>query len=249
MIDRPETTRRTTWGRFLSRRAVFILLASAAFAGISNGQQQALGSLNSAGDTFVDAMPVPAESTIFPGDVVRTGGNGNGTFTLTGKGSLKLAPQTQVKFAGDPRFLAELQSGRVVMDSFGGTTDLTVRAGNFVVSPLIGPEKSSSRIEEGSDGSFTIVCLDGSISVIPLEGATGRVLQANQMLTISSAGELGLVQQATATAATQPSPVPHAQKSRKGWIILGAAGAGGAIVAAAAASHGGNNQAVSPSSP
>lgn len=252
VVHTPETVTRTGFTAALPVRALCIVFLISAFACISNGQ--ALGSLSSAGGVFVGSMPAPAESTVFPGDVVRTGDNGNATFTLSGKGSLKLAPRSQVTFSEDPRFLAQLQSGTVVMDSFGGTTDVTLRAGNFVVSPLIGADKSSSRIEAVPDGSFTVACLDGSISLIPLEGATGRVLQANQMLTISSTGELGPIQAATAATPTptaQPTPATttNVQKSHKGWIILGAAGAGGAIVAAVAASHGGNNGAVSPSSP
>ena len=256
VIHAPETVRRANCTGVLSLRMLSIVFLMVAFAGISRGQ--ALGSLSSAGDVFVGSMPAPAESTIFPGDVVRTGDNGSATFTLSGKGSIKLAPGSQVAFSGDPRFLAELQSGTVVMDSFGGTTDITLRAGNFVVSPLIGADKSSSRIEKAQEGSFTISCLDGSISLIPLQGATGSVLHANQVLTISSAGELGLIQEANA-APNQPPPAttsnpgpatPNAQKSHKGWIILGVAG-GGAVagIAAAAAGHGGSNEAVSPSSP
>lgn len=226
---------------------------------VANGskpqQQEALGSLSSAGDVFVNAMPALSETTIFPKDVVRTGDNGNATFTLSGKGFFKLSPRSQLAFDGDPQYLAELQSGTVVTDSFGGTTDITLRAGNFVVSPVIATEKSASRIEKAADGSFTLYCLDGSISLIPLQGATGRVLQANQFITISTQNELGPIQE---TAVAQPpggSPpsngqIPAAQKSHKGWIILGIAGAGAAAgIAAAAASHGGNSQAVSPSSP
>lgn len=257
VIHAPETVRRANCTGVLSLRMLSILFLTVVFAGVSSAQ--ALGSLSSTGEVFVGSMPAPAESTIFPGDVVRTGENGNATFTLSGKGSIKLAPGSQVVFSGDPRFLAELQSGMVVMDSFGGTTDITLRAGNFVVSPLIGADKSSSKIEKAQEGSFTISCLDGSISLIPLQGATGSVLHANQVLTISSAGELGLIQEANAPAAPNapaaqpPSPgptTPSAQKSHKGWIILAVAG-GGAVagIAAAAAGHGGNNEAVSPSSP
>lgn len=266
VIHAPETVRRANCTGVLSLRMLSIIFLVAAFAGVSSGQ--ALGSLSSAGDVFVGSMPAPAESTIFPGDVVRTGDNGNATFTLNGKGSIKLASGSQVVFSGDPRFLAELQSGTVVMDSFGGTTDITLRAGSFVVSPLIGADKTSSKIEKAQEGSFTITCLDGSISLIPVQGATGSVLHANQVLMISPTGELGLIQQANANSnattnapAAEPPPPPatpgptsNTQKSHKGWIILGVAG-GGAVagIAAAAAGHGGKGEEgttpVSPSSP
>jgi len=240
--------------RILGPLLVIAMVAS----GAKPQQQEALGSLSSAGDVFVNAMPAPSEATIFPKDVVRTGDNGNATFTLSGKGFLKLSPNSQLAFEGDPRYLAELQSGTVVMDSFGGTTDITLRTGNFVVSPVVATEKSASRIEKAAGGSFTLYCLDGSISLIPLQGATGRVLQANQFVTISSDGNLGLVQEVSAAqppAALSPSSgqAPTVQKSHKGLIILGIAGAGAAVgIGAAAASHGGssgNSQAVSPSSP
>jgi hypothetical protein len=220
-------------------------------------QRQSLGSLSASGDVSVNGSPAPAESTIFSGDTLVTGNAGTAIFTISGKGSFKLSPLSQLVFAANPQYLAELQSGTVVMDSFAGSTDVTLRAGNFVVGPVIQTEKSASRIERAGDGSFAVYCLEGSVGLIPLQGATGRVLQANQSIAISPQGDLVLIPEApaplppTAPSSNTPQPSPTAQKnSHKGWIILGAAGGGAAgIAAAAAAGHGGSRTPVSPSSP
>ena len=236
---------------------VFLLIL---IAGGAMAQETPLGSLTSVGDVFINALPAPPDTTAFAGDVVRVGDSGSSTFTLSGKGSIKLSPGSQVLLANDPRYLAELQSGTVVIDSFAGATNVTLRAGSFIVGPVVTAEKSASRVERMADGSFNVTCLDGSIGLIPLQGATGRVLQANQSLAISSTGELGAIQQVPAAPSAAAAPAstpstganpPAVQNNHKGWIILGVVGAGAVVgIAAAAAGHGGgNNQAVSPSTP
>lgn len=245
--------------KILATKPLLLPVLLLLIAGGAVAQETPLGSLTSVGDVFINALPAPPDTTVFARDVIRVGDSGSSTFTLSGKGSIKLSPGSQVVLANDPRYLAELQAGTVVIDSFAGATNVTLRAGSFIVGPVVTSEKSASRVERMADGSFNVSCLDGSIGLIPLQGATGRVLQTNQSVAISSSGELGAIQEASPAAPpatappTSPSPTsqpPAVQNSHKGWIILGVV-AGGAVagIAAAAAGHGGNNQAVSPSTP
>ena len=219
--------------------AVLLMLypVAASTSGPSRQAREPLGALATVGTVYVNGAPAPSVLTIFAGDTVLTGDNGSATFTMTGKGSLKLSTQTHVTFTGDARFLAELTSGTVIMTSFAQATDVTLRAGNYVIAPVIQTEQSSSRIDKTATGSFAVSCLDGSVGVIPLEGSNGRVLAVGQSLEISPQGELGATQEASAPPATTTS-VQKSSNSHTGYIILGVAGAAGAVgVVVALAGH------------
>jgi len=229
--------------------------------GVLMAQTAPLGSMTSTGDVMINALPAPPDITVFPGDMVRTGATGNAAVTISGKGSMRLAPDSQVTLVSDARYLADLQSGAIVLDSFAGATNLTIRAGTFVVGSANAGATSAFQIVKMADGSFAVSCLNGNISLVPLQGTTGRVLQSNQSVNISSTGELGAMYQTTASQVVKPAtsnpstspstpPTATAAKSHKGLIILGVAGGGAAAgIAAAAAGHGGNSQPVSPSAP
>ena len=206
----------------------------------SQEARQPLGSLSAVGEVYVNDSPAPAEGTIFSGDALRTGANGMASFTPSGKGSLKISPGSQLVFAGTPQYLAELKSGIVVMSSLSGAAGVNLRAGNFVVAAVTEGEQATSRVESAPDGSFVVNCLEGSVGVLPLEGANGLFLQVGQSVNISPQGELSAAKQpaAPSTAAEKPSTPPvagaQAKKSHTGWIILalvggGAAGAGAAL--------------------
>jgi hypothetical protein len=220
---------------------------------------QIIGSMSSAGSVSVNGAPVPADATIFAGDTVKTNETGTAVFSISGKGSLKLAPNSEISFQPDPRYSGELTAGTMVMNSFGGTTDISVRAGNYVVAPVIQAQQSASKIARHADGSFTIACLDGSVGLIPLEGTTGRVLQAGESINVLSSGQLDQapVPQApetpAAAAATTPaaqSPAVHGSSSKKNeYILLGLAGAAAVGIAAKLAGAGHGNSSVSPSAP
>ena len=234
----------------LHAAATLVLVLSSGLASAraaSRAQEhQPLGSLSTIGDVSVNGTPAPAEVTIFAGDTVLTGASGTATFTMSGKGSFKISQQTQIVFTGDPRFLAELVSGTVVMDSFAGSTDVTLKAGGFVVAPVIQIEASAARVDKTTSGSFAVACLDGSVGVIPLQGANGRVLSVGQSLQISAEGALGQTEEAANPPSTVTPVQKQAKNSHTGWIILGVAGAGAAGAAAALAGHG-HSQSVSPS--
>ncbi len=213
----------------------------------------ALGSLSTFGEVFVNGATAPLDSTIFSGDIIRTGGAGSATFTLSGKGSLKITPNTQVVFTGAPQYVGELKAGSVVMSSLSGATGITLRTGNSVVVAVTEGEQSTSNIDMAADGSFFVSCLDGSVGVIPLQGANGIFIQAGQSVSISPQGDLSTEKRPTsAPAAPAPTtttpPAAQAKKSNTRWILLGVAGAGAAAgVTAALASHG--SSPVSPSAP
>jgi hypothetical protein len=238
-------------------------------SGAKQGQgSQALGSLTARGTVTVNGMPASNDTTVFVGDTIRTSEDGTVTFSINGKGSFRLASSSEMSFQPDPRYTGELKSGIVVMNSFGGATDISVRAGNYVVAPVIQAQQSSSRIERHVDGSFAIACLDGSVGLIPLEGSTGRVLQAGESANILTSGQLEAVltpPKATTPAEsastntpgaptapdTQPPPPPvHGSSSKKNeYILLGVAAAAAIGVAVGVAGAGHGSPSVSPSTP
>jgi hypothetical protein len=222
-------------------------------------QREPLGSLSIVGEARVNDSQPPAESTIFSGDTLRTASNGTATFATSGKGSLKIFPDSQVDFPGNPQYTADLKSGMAVMSSQSGSTGISVRAGNSVVVAVTAGEQSTSKIEAAADGSFLISCLDGSVGVIPLNGANGIFIEAGQFVRISPTGELAAVEKPPAPSAppsgppaapppSAPTTPTTAQKnSHIGWILLAVAGGVGAAAAAAKAGGGGGATPVSPS--
>jgi ferric-dicitrate binding protein FerR (iron transport regulator) len=220
---------------------------------------QSIGSISSIGSVSINGRPAPADATIFPSDIVTTGETGSATFSISGKGSLKLAPHSEMSFAPDPRYSAELRAGTVVMNSFGGATDISVRAGAFVIAPVIQAQHSASKIERRADGSFTISCLDGSVGLIPLEGATGRVLQSGQSATLLPSGQLDQVPPGAEPRAETPIPTGppaapppatvHGSSKKNEYILLGLAGGAAAVIAGALAGRGHGSSSVSPSTP
>ena len=246
---------------------IFVLTLSALCAVSSEGRApaartqapQSIGSISSTGSVSINGVPAPADATIFSGDTVRTSETGTAAISISGKGAIKLAPNTEMSFAPDPRYTGELRTGMVVMNSFGGTTDISVRAGAYVVAPVIQALQSASKIERQADGSFTISCLDGSVGLIPLEGATGRVLQSGQSVKLLPSGQFEQVPKGAEAPATAPPETPspstpapppvHANSNKNAYILLGLAGGGAAIIAAAVAGHGHGSSSVSPSTP
>jgi len=227
---------------------LFTALATARPA-LGAQEKQPLGSLSSVGQVYVSNAVVPAESTIFTGDMLRTDDTATATFTMSGKGSFEIASRSQLVFAGSQQYVAELKSGTVVMSSMSGASGISLRTGNFVVVGVTQTEQSTAKIDSATDGSFLVTCSEGSIGIIPLEGPpNGVFLQAGQSVTISSQGELSAP---TATVASNvpatPTTSQTAKKSHTGWIILGVAAAGGVGAAVALAGH--KSSTVSPSIP
>src|SRR6202048_1555394 len=169
-------------------------------------QNQALGSMTTVGPVYINGVPAPADLTIFPGDTLKTGDMGSAAFSISGKGSFKILSNSEMVFPPDPRYSAELKAGSVVMNSFNGATDISLRVGNYVVAPVIQAQQSTSQVVRHADGSFTVTCLEGSVGMIPLEGATGRVLQSGESVNILPSGELDIAKVPGAAATQTPTP-------------------------------------------
>ena len=80
---------------------------------------------------------------------------GSAAFSISGKGSFKILSNSEMVFPPDPRYSAELKAGSVVMNSFNGATDISLRVGNYVVAPVIEAQQSTSQVVRHADGSFT----------------------------------------------------------------------------------------------
>jgi hypothetical protein len=238
-------------------------------------QNQALGSMTTVGSVFINGVPAPADLTIFPGDTLKTGDLGSAAFSVNGKGSFKILSNSEVVFPPDPRYSAELKAGSVVMNSFNGATDVSLRVGNYVVAPVIESQQSTSQVVQHADGSFAVTCLEGSVGLIPLEGATGRVLQSRESVNILPSGELDIAkateiaptktpaiaptpetrpspaEQASTTQPPPEAPVPpvqHKDKTKQ-YILIGVIAGGAVGIAAGVAGAGHGHASVSPSTP
>lgn len=247
--DYPEDKMRNRASRFslqwLSLLVVFSLVfPSVGMAGARSQEHQPLGSLSSVGEVYVNNSPAPADSTIFSGDTVRTGAAGTATFTSSAQGTFQISAQSQVAFNGGDQYVAELQSGMVVMSSMRGPQGLNLRLGSFTAVGVTDGEQSTSKIEKAADGTFAVTCLDGSVILVPTAGTNGLLMQAGQTVSISGQGQLSAVKEVA-----PPNPAPGTVQQKKNytlWIIIGAAGAGAAGIGLAL---GGKHSSTPPVSP
>jgi hypothetical protein len=205
-------------------------------------QEQAkepLGSLTGVGEVYVNENPAPGESTIFSGDRVRTGESGAASFVMSGKGTLKIAPQSQVVFSGDYQFTAELETGTLVLNTITGPNGLSLRIGNYVVVAYSRRQSATLQVMRAPNGAVTVSCVDGTAGVLTLEGKVGQYLQAGQSMTVSASSFLS----------PYSSPTKGAGESTHSrWLLVGLAGAG-AAAALAFLTHGNAGQSISPSAP
>jgi hypothetical protein len=262
----PEDEKRTKLPGFIPRllstiAIAFLLMAAAAQARTGSQEKQPLGSLSSVGQVYVNNALAPADTTIFTGDVIRTGPSASATFTSSAEGTYQILPGSQLAFNGGDQYVAELQAGTVVLSSRRGPQGLNVRIGSYTAVGVTEGEQSTSKIEKAADGSFTVTCLDGSVILVPTaEGSSGLLIQAGQMVNISARGKLSAVKDAAPGAAPAsasapgetppPAPAPTSTQSNNNytkWIIIALAGAGGAGAAIALGSHKSNS--VSPATP
>ena len=202
-------------------------------------QKESLGSLSRVGEVSLNDSPAPVESTIFAGDRLRTGETGMATFAVSGKGTLKILPGSEVVFPGLYQFTVEFKSGTAVLNSIGGPPGLTMRVENFVLVPSFREQSATTKVERGADGSLLVSCLAGSVGVLTLDARSGQFLQTGQSLSIS-AGRL--------ISSAPPAANPAVTVVHSGWLYLGLAG-GAAAAAAAGLSRGGGKQSISPSQP
>lgn len=221
--------------------ALLLVLATPACTPASQQEQskESLPSLTSLGEVYVNDSPTPVMSTPSLGAKIRTGESGEATLAVTGKGTLKIKPLSQIVVSGNDQYAAELEKGTVLVNSVPGSDGLILRVGNYVVVSTVRSLTTASRVTRAEDGSFQVYCLDGKVGVLTLEGKSGQLLQVGQSLTISAKSEL---------VASAPPAKPKGN-SHTLWIILGLAGAGAAGAAAALAHGGGGNHPVTLSAP
>src|SRR2546430_6846781 len=179
----PRAVTKQMWNRFAALAPWQILAAllllfptlSCAQAAPQAKEREPLGSLTNIGEVYVNDSPAPVEITIFSGDRVRVGVNGSATFNMSGKGSLKLSPRSQVLFAGKYEYTAELEAGAVVMNSISGPNRLTLRVGNDVLVPSTKEHLALASADRAPDGPYLVTCSDGAIGVLSLLGTAGAV--------------------------------------------------------------------------
>ena len=234
-------------GRLIAALCLFDVLLGLSTSGYAHAARQeqpreALGSMSSVGEVIVNDSPAPVESTIFSGDRVRTGENGTATFTVSGKGTLKIFPRSELVFPGTYQFTAELKTGSVVLSSISGPGRIILRAGNYVLLSSFRQQSATTKVEGTANGSFLISCLDGSVGILTIDAKSGQFLQAGQSLTISG----GAVLSSASGAPNSPSATGH--NFHSSWLYLGLGGGAAAAVAAGLA-RGGGKQSVSPSAP
>jgi len=201
--------------------------------------REPLGSLTGVGEVYLNDSPATGESTIFSGDRIRTAETGAATFSMGGKGTLKISPRSQVLFSGNYQFTADLEAGTIVLNTITGPNGLTLRIGNYVVVSYSRKQAATLKVTRTPDGSVQVSCLDGTAGVLTLEGQVGQFLQAGQSMNVSASSSL----------APYSSPTSKSGANvHTGWLLLGVAGAG-AAAASALLIHGGAAQSISPSGP
>ena len=216
-------------------------------------QRETVGNLRSTGEVFVNGSKVPAESVVFSGDLVRTGADGSAAIEVTGKGLLRLSPQTEISLAGSKGYFATLRQGTVNIHSLADVRDFEIRTGSVVVAPDAAADDTAD-VETKADGSSRVTCNLGSIGVIPLEGAKATFLQPGQEADVSPDGTIAMKTLAKKPGAG-PQPASSASSAVKGgghglWIALGVGGGAAAGIAAAVAAHGSSSSSsTSPSAP
>ncbi len=208
---------------------------------------QALGALRATGDVTVNGAGVSAEQTLFAGDTLKTGPGGSAGVTLTGRGVLVAAAQTEISFAAAPRYFASLRSGTLTMRYLSGARNAQIEVSNFIVLPP-GDSEGAAEVTRAADGSARVTSLAGSIGVLGLESEVSAFLRPGQTAEISAQGKLV----AGAPPVTQPpgpAPAPTAGGGGRTALILVAVAGGGAAAALAALGKKKGGQAVSPSAP
>ena len=209
-------------------------------------QRTPVGALQVTGPVLVSGTPTTAETTVFVGDVIRTGADGAARITVAGSGTLILSGQTELALSGAPRYLATLRGGVLGIYSLTGARNFQVRVGNYLVVPA--PDApATAEVRLAADGSAQITCQSGSVGVIALEGEEVLFLRPGQTARITAAGTLAPPE---APAPTQPPPPgPRAGGGVNKGVVIAIVVGGGAAGAALALSRKKEAAPISPSVP
>ena len=186
-------------------------------------EKQPLGSLSSVGQVYVSNSVVPAESTIFTGDTLRTNDLATATFTISGKGSYEIASRSQLVFTGSQQYVAELKSGTVVMSSVSGPSGINLRMREILLSWRL-PKESNPlrrlRVLQTDRSSSPLT--EGSVGIVPLEGPpNGVFLQTGQSVTHFPTGRVVCPNERRFTQQRAPSAVSDGKEKPHGLDYSG----------------------------
>lgn len=213
-------------------------------------ERKAAGRLVPSGEVFVNDLPVTVETTVYPGDVVRTGAGGAGRVEVAGRGSILLASETQLEFSQEERFFATLQKGRLVLSSLPGATNFQIRVGFFLAVPSA-ETAASAEFSLAADGNGMVQVSQGMVGVIAMEGPAAAFLRAGERAQLMPSGEIQPLRGAPSQppAETLPAEGKAVKKGGRGALVGLAVGGAAAAGLAAAMGKGGDSRPVSPSSP
>lgn len=243
---------------------LLVFSALGALPARANNQQQLqrrqpLGSLTATGAVQVNGAAVPAQAIVFAGDLIDTAPGGTAIVTITGEGTVKVYPQSEIVLDGNSQYMAELRRGTVVENTFSGASRAALRIGDYTVGAAAPPQSTiasetpnaphtSALIRLDGDGAGLVSCVAGAIQVADLQGNTSLILKSGQSTSISTGGQ-AIAAQATAPPASRDeevrTPVRHLWRR---WIILGVAG-GAAAAAAVILTRGSHAAIADPRSP
>lgn len=208
-----------------------------------SGPRTPIGSMHSSGEVFINETKSPELATIFEGDTIRTGAEGNAALQIPNKGTLMMLHQTQMSFGSAAReYLAELKLGSISFRSVARVARFEILVGSLVIAsnPLT---EDSATVLRDVDGSVIVEVTLGSVRVrIPGSGEEA-LIKAGRQVYITPEGAIGSAI-ATGTTASSAGPTSHRGK----WVALGVGGGAAAVAVAVLSSHGGA-QPISPSAP
>lgn len=238
----PREIRQLSMGRTGPERDALSLVSYPAVP-----QQEALGSVRATGEVVLNGSPVPQMATIFSGDTLRTGSDGNASVEIKGNGTVQVSPQSLLRFTKSPRYIAELSYGHVTSRSLRDAANFQLRAGNFIVVPDPERPEMTAEIVRTPEGAIRVKAVQGSVGIIELEGAQATFIRNGGEVAISADGQI-----LTGAPSSTTPPLPPHMAGGGGHTALIGLGLGGAAAAAAGialASGGGESNPVSRSAP
>ena len=211
-----------------------------------DGQSEAVGSLTSIGTVQVNGAAAAAQSAVFAGDSLNTEQGGTATLAISGRGTIKVYPQSLVTVWAKSRYLAELDRGTAVITTLMGASGVGLRLGDYVVEGAPDAVEAAAMVRLDTDGASVVTCISGSVRIVAVDGDTSLVLQRGQSTSLSVAPQ-AIATQAYPSSALKEREEGVRKKRHWGLIILGIGGS--AAVAAAVVATGGGGASVSTSVP
>jgi hypothetical protein len=214
--------------RIIAVFSVFLLLASIAPTPAQTVDHKGIGSVQIQGSVLLNGTAGVTGATVFAGDSVRTGADGSALVNLPGRGSMVVAPNSDITFpniAIGSHFVA-LHKGKIAFRILPEASETTAEFGKLVLRPVIG-QGVEFDIEIAGDGSAIIRCTSGSVGIIEIQGANSTFLNAGQSAKISENGVAEIIPPSSGTSEassqtpgnTHPTATPGG-KSHATTIIL-----------------------------